>query len=109
MGSQALAQDQVRSIRELVSESATLSGIVRCEAVDGDSSWTLRRDVQETAEVNIVASNPDFLHAAVLPGHKQWRRVLTNLAFVVCVCACVLVCVCLCTQERDRHRHCVGD
>lgn len=34
-------------------------------------------------EANIILTNPDMLHASVLPGHKRFRRVLANLSHVV--------------------------
>ena len=34
-------------------------------------------------EANIILTNPDMLHASVLPGHKKFRRILANLSHVV--------------------------
>ncbi|CAN0586829.1 unnamed protein product, partial [Ectocarpus sp. 12 AP-2014] len=34
-------------------------------------------------EANIILTNPDMLHASVLPGHKKFRRILGNLSYVV--------------------------
>lgn len=34
-------------------------------------------------EANIILTNPDMLHASVLPGHKRFRRVFANLSHVV--------------------------
>lgn len=36
-----------------------------------------------TEEANIILTNPDMLHASVLPGHKRFRRILANLSHVV--------------------------
>lgn len=34
-------------------------------------------------EANIILTNPDMLHASVLPGHKLFSRILSNLSHVV--------------------------
>lgn len=34
-------------------------------------------------EANIILTNPDMLHASVLPGHKRFSRILSNLSHVV--------------------------
>eukprot|EP00752_Nemacystus_decipiens_P007203 g6448.t1 len=77
----ALAQDQLRSLKELVEASAYLRERVRPMTLDGDTPFGERGVVSE--EANIILTNPDMLHASVLPGHKRFRRVLTNLSHVV--------------------------
>lgn len=44
---------------------------------DGDTPFGERPEMRENADVLIT--NPDMLHVAMLPAHKQFARILTNL------------------------------
>ena len=48
---------------------------------DGDTPTAQRRRIK--AESNLVLSNPDMLHAAILPYHPKWSRFFSNLKYVV--------------------------
>jgi len=48
---------------------------------DGDTPPSERRIVRDRAHV--VLSNPDMLHAAILPHHARWMRLFENLRYVV--------------------------
>ncbi len=48
---------------------------------DGDTPPAERRVVRDRAHV--VLSNPDMLHAAILPHHARWMRLFENLKYVV--------------------------
>jgi len=74
----ALAQDQVA---ELCALDAAGSLGVRASTYDGDTPADARRAVREHA--NIVVSNPDMLHQAILPHHTRWARFLRTLRYVV--------------------------
>ncbi len=73
----ALAQDQLRALQELA------HGLphVRAAVYDGDTPAAQRAAVRASA--NIVLTNPDMLHLAVLPNHQSWRRFLGSLAVIV--------------------------
>ena len=71
----ALARDQVRALRDLRLPQ------VRAAAYDGDTLRHERDAVRRTA--NVVMTNPDMLHASILPGHRGWRDFLHRLAIVV--------------------------
>ena len=71
----ALARDQVRALRELRLPQ------IRAAAYDGDTPRHERDAVRRTA--NVVLTNPDMLHASILPGHRRWRDFLHNLSFVI--------------------------
>ncbi len=71
----ALARDQLRKL-----ESLDLPGL-RPAAYDGDTSPEDRRWARRHASV--VVSNPDMLHAGILPNHAAWQSYLKRLAFVV--------------------------
>ncbi|HXQ96703.1 MAG TPA: DEAD/DEAH box helicase, partial [Candidatus Acidoferrales bacterium] len=60
----ALGQDQVAAFREL----ASASGLdVACATYDGDTPAPVRSTVRSAGQV--VVTNPDMLHAAILPHH----------------------------------------
>jgi len=74
----ALARDQEHSLRALL-RAAELPAAV--SVVDGDTPTTDRRAAREGARV--VITNPDMLHAALLPHHTSWARLLGSLRYVV--------------------------
>lgn len=49
-----------------------LGGVVATTAVDGDSSTEEREEARLTA--NLILTNPDMLHATLLPDHARWSR-----------------------------------
>ncbi|MGI9607206.1 MAG: DEAD/DEAH box helicase [Acidimicrobiales bacterium] len=71
----ALAHDQLRSFL-----TAGVPGLV-AGTYDGDSTPEQRTWVRATA--NAVLSNPEMLHASILPGHERWARFLGRLEHVV--------------------------
>lgn len=75
----ALAADQRHALDRLL-DAAHLRD-VRVSTCDGDTDLEERRWVQEHADV--VLSNPDFLHFALLPQHRRWARLLGSLRYVV--------------------------
>jgi DEAD/DEAH box helicase domain-containing protein len=74
----ALAQDQVAEILEL--NAAGRLGI-RAYTFDGDTPGDARRAVRTHGD--IVVSNPDMLHQAILPHHTKWAQFFEALRFVV--------------------------
>jgi DEAD/DEAH box helicase domain-containing protein len=74
----ALAQDQVAEISAL--NRAPGLG-VRASTFDGDTPADARRAVRTHGD--IVVSNPDMLHQAILPHHTKWAQFFESLAFVV--------------------------
>lgn len=72
----ALAQDQLRKLREL-----KLGELASANTYDGDTPNELRRKIRERC--NLIFTNPDMLHTAILPNHHHWRRFLSKLRFVV--------------------------
>ncbi|MDR3360690.1 MAG: DUF1998 domain-containing protein, partial [Bifidobacteriaceae bacterium] len=75
----ALAADQLANLRALF-RAAEVSG-VQADACDGDTPIEARRFIQ--AHADIVASNPDFLHFSLLPGHQRWSGLLRGLRYVI--------------------------
>lgn len=75
----ALAADQLHALDRLLAAAHTRD--VRVATCDGDTAQEERRWVQEHADV--VLTNPDFLHFALLPQHRRWARLLGSLRYVV--------------------------
>ncbi len=71
----ALAHDQLRALTEL-----DLPGVV-AGAYDGDASSEERSWIRKTATV--VLTNPEMLHAGLLPHHERWSTFLGRLRYVV--------------------------
>ena len=76
----ALAQDQRRSMKELMSFMPGLENLI-VETFDGDTAMPDRNLIRD--EGRIVFTNPDMLHITILPQEDKWRTFLQNLKFVV--------------------------
>ena len=76
----ALAQDQKRSLRDLLAYMPELSHVL-VETFDGDTPWKDRDAIRE--EARVIFTNPDMLHAAILPQESRWRSFLQRLRYVV--------------------------
>ena len=74
----ALAQDQ---LAELGAMARSLPVQLRADTYDGDTPAGQRNAVREAGHV--VLTNPDMLHTGVLPHHTRWRKLFSNLAYVV--------------------------
>ncbi|GAK65346.1 p-loop containing nucleoside triphosphate hydrolase protein [Moesziomyces antarcticus] len=76
----ALAQDQRRSLQDLIANCEGVEGAI-VATYDGDTDKHLRKDIRERASV--IFTNPDMLHQSILPSEDVWRRFLRNLRYVV--------------------------
>ncbi|ORY00666.1 hypothetical protein BCR34DRAFT_575517 [Clohesyomyces aquaticus] len=76
----ALAQDQRRSLKELLGFMDGLQDIV-VETFDGDTPMAERNYIRDNGR--IIFTNPDMLHITILPQEEAWRTFLQNLRFVV--------------------------
>lgn len=74
----ALAQDQAALLARLVGD---LGVDVKSHTYDGDTPASARRTIR--AAGHIVITNPDMLHAGILPHHTKWLRLFESLRFVV--------------------------
>lgn len=74
----ALAQDQVAELTE-INRAGELG--VRAFTFDGDTPGDARKAVRTRGD--IVVSNPDMLHQAILPHHTKWAQFFENLRYVV--------------------------
>lgn len=76
----ALAQDQRRSLKELLAYMSGLEETV-VETFDGDTPMCERNSIREQARV--IFTNPDMLHVTILPQEEKWRSFLKELKYVV--------------------------
>ncbi|WP_457572639.1 DEAD/DEAH box helicase [Desulfovulcanus sp.] len=77
----ALAQDQKKSLQELLS-SAGHDFIPDICIYDGDTkSWQRSKIRQRPPQ--ILITNPDMLHLSILPYHHLWHDFFQNLSYVV--------------------------
>ncbi|UCD95314.1 MAG: DEAD/DEAH box helicase [Candidatus Zixiibacteriota bacterium] len=74
----ALSQDQLAELMQLID---TLDVDIKTYTFDGDTPQTARRLVRSAG--HIVVTNPDMLHAGILPHHTKWIKLFENLKYVV--------------------------
>jgi len=74
----ALAEDQLHEFQAAVD---AMGSDLRAFTYDGDTPQDARRAIRERA--NVVFTNPDMLHAGVLPHHTKWAKAFENLRYVV--------------------------
>lgn len=77
----ALAQDQLAAFGELTAhwpEAARPSIAI----YDGDTTDHFRRKIRKNPP-NVLITNPEMLHLAILPYHQQWTTFLASLSLVV--------------------------
>ncbi|MCO5192454.1 MAG: DEAD/DEAH box helicase [Anaerolineae bacterium] len=74
----ALAQDQFAATQALIHDGGLP---LEVGVYDGDTARHLRTAVRKNS--HIVISNPDMLHAGMLPYHPQWRDLFGRIEYVV--------------------------
>jgi len=74
----ALAQDQMEEIHGLISD---LKADIGAFTYDGDTPDDARQAIRKQG--HIVITNPDMLHAGILPHHTKWQKLFANLEFVI--------------------------
>jgi len=74
----ALGQDQVAELATL----ARAAGLdVSTAAYDGDTPAAIRSAIRKAGQ--IVVTNPDMLHSAILPHHTKWFQLFEQLRVIV--------------------------
>ncbi|KAF7560769.1 hypothetical protein G7046_g3370 [Stylonectria norvegica] len=76
----ALAQDQKRSLKEMIGYMPGMEETM-VETFDGDTPMNQRNTIRD--EARIIFTNPDMLHVTILPQEERWRSFLKNLKYVV--------------------------
>ncbi|MDD5625029.1 MAG: DEAD/DEAH box helicase [Candidatus Cloacimonetes bacterium] len=80
----ALAQDQKLKMQELIQgliqENPNIPPIFS-GIYDGDTEVGARRNIRNKS--NLIFSNPDMLHLAILPNHTLWSNFFANLKWII--------------------------
>ncbi|KAK7304223.1 hypothetical protein RJT34_15350 [Clitoria ternatea] len=74
----ALAQDQLRALLHM---TKGFDVDLNIGIYDGDTSQSERTWLRDNSR--LLITNPDMLHISILPHHRQFSRILSNLRFVV--------------------------
>ncbi len=74
----ALAEDQLQEFQSAIDAAGR---DIRAFTYDGDTPQDARRAIRERA--NVILTNPDMLHAGILPHHTKWAKAFENLRYVV--------------------------
>lgn len=74
----ALSQDQLAELHGLITD---LDEPIMTYTFDGDTPQNARRKVRHAG--HIVITNPDMLHAGILPHHTNWIKLFENIRYVV--------------------------
>ena len=74
----ALSEDQLQEFQSAVD---AMGSELRAFTYDGDTPQDARRAIRERA--NVVLTNPDMLHAGILPHHTKWAKAFENLRYVI--------------------------
>ncbi|MDR2052317.1 MAG: DEAD/DEAH box helicase [Treponema sp.] len=82
----ALSQDQQSELNELTNQADSQGSLldsfnVKVMTYDGDTPDSLRVAARDSGR--IIITNPDMLHAGVLPNHPRWIKFFSNLKYVV--------------------------
>jgi len=79
----ALAQDQLAELQGLCETLAAADAAdqIGVFTYDGDTPQDARRTIRSRA--HLVLSNPDMVHAGILPHHPRWAKLFENLRYVV--------------------------
>jgi DEAD/DEAH box helicase domain-containing protein len=74
----ALSQDQQAELDDI---NNRLPEEIRVFTYDGDTPQDARKAIR--ARGHIVLTNPDMLHAGILPHHTKWIKLFENLKYIV--------------------------
>jgi DEAD/DEAH box helicase domain-containing protein len=75
---EALAQEQMHEVHGLIGD---IKADIKTFTYDGDTRAAARQTIRKQGHV--VGTNPDMLHAGILPHHTKWQKLFANLKFVV--------------------------
>ncbi len=74
----ALSSDQVSELYEVIE---AMGAEIKAFTYDGDTAASARTAIRQAG--HIVVTNPDMLHAGILPHHTKWVKLFENLRYVV--------------------------
>jgi DEAD/DEAH box helicase domain-containing protein len=76
----ALTQDQAAVLGDML-RTLGAADQVPVRTYDGDTPTAQRRGIRD--EARLLLTNPDMLHAGILPHHPRWAALFENLRWVV--------------------------
>ena len=74
----ALSSNQVAELYEIIK---TMDAPIKAFTFDGDTPVSARKAIRQAG--HIVVTNPDMLHAGILPHHTKWVKLFENLKYIV--------------------------
>lgn len=74
----ALSSDQVAELYEIIK---SMDAPIKAFTFDGDTPVSARKAIRQAG--HIVVTNPDMLHAGILPHHTKWVKLFENLKYIV--------------------------
>ena len=74
----ALSADQVSGLYDMIE---ALDVDIKAYTYDGDTQGSARKAIRQAG--HIVVTNPDMLHANILPHHTGWVKLFENLEYIV--------------------------
>lgn len=74
----ALSADQVSGLYDMIQ---ALDMDIKAYTYDGDTQNAARKSIRQAG--HIVVTNPDMLHANILPHHTKWVKLFENLQYIV--------------------------
>ncbi|MCL2059218.1 MAG: DEAD/DEAH box helicase [Oscillospiraceae bacterium] len=74
----ALSYDQSNELDQLINQAGAP---VKAYTYDGDTPQSARKAIRQAG--NIIVTNPDMLHGAILPNHTKWTRLFEDLKYIV--------------------------
>ena len=74
----ALSQDQQSELNEIVIGG---EAGVKISTYDGDTPSSVRISARDSSR--IIITNPDMLHAGILPNHPKWIKFMSSLKYIV--------------------------
>ncbi len=74
----ALSQDQMDEVLSLIQ---AIGADIKAHTFDGDTPTDARKKIRSAG--HIVITNPDMLHAGILPHHTKWIKLFENLKYVI--------------------------
>ncbi len=74
----ALSADQVSGLYGMIE---ALNVDIKAYTYDGDTQGAARKAIRQAG--HIVVTNPDMLHANILPHHTKWVKLFENLEYIV--------------------------
>jgi DEAD/DEAH box helicase domain-containing protein len=74
----ALSQDQRAELDDVIN---LLPSGIRIHTYDGDTPQDARKAIRSVGQ--IILTNPDMLHAGILPHHTKWINLFKNLKYIV--------------------------